>query len=151
MERITRFRAGLVILAVIMVMGFFSWWLYTMQITDVENRPQNMTTYKTYTRIRAARGDIVDTNGNVLVTNRVSYDLVFNHYVVLNSGSPNQALLNLTKLCLELGIEYNDHFPITTQAPFTYTLGDYNSAWQGYFQTYLASRGNLDSDISARC
>ena len=149
MDRITRRRAALVMTIIILTLCFFCFRLYAMQVVDAEVNKNNITTYTTKTRVRAARGDILDTNGNVLVTNRASYDLVFNHYVVLNSGSPNQALLNLTKLCLELGIEYNDHFPITTQAPFTYTLGDYNSAWQGYFQTYLASRGNLDSDISA--
>lgn len=149
MERITRFRAGLVILAVVLVMSFFSWWLYTMQIEDVENRPQNMTTYKTYTRIRAARGDIVDTNGNVLVTNRVSYDLVFNHYVLLNCGNPNERLLELAKLCQRLDISYGDHLPISKEEPFEYTLSDFSTAWQAYFQAFLVNRGNLDSDIPA--
>ena len=149
MERITRRRAAFLVTIVVLTLCFFCFKLYGMQIVDAEQKENNITTYTTRTRVRAARGDILDTNGNVLVTNRASYDLVFNHYVILNSGSPNQALLNLAKLCQELEIDYYDHFPITKTAPFTYTLGDFNSAWQGYFQKYLASRGNLDSDISA--
>ena len=149
MERITRVRAGLVVLLVLLVMGFFSLQLYSMQIVDSENKPQNVTTYKTQTRIRAARGDIVDTNGKVLVTNRVSYDLVFNHFVILNCGNPNERLLELAKLCQRLEISYADHLPISNTYPFYYTLQNTSTAWQGYFQAFLVNRGNLDSDIPA--
>ena len=149
MERMTRKRAAWLIGIVVVLLASFCLRLYAMQVVDAEKDETNLTVYKVYTRVRATRGDILDTNGNVLVTNRASYDLVFNHYVLLNSDTPNQSLLDLAKLCLELGLNYYDHFPITTSTPFTYTLGDYNAAWQGYFQTYLASRGNLDSDISA--
>ena len=150
MERITRFRAGIVILAVALVMTFFCVHLYSMQIVDAEQKGQNITTYKTRTRVRATRGDIVDTDGNVLVTNRASYDLVFNHYVILNCGNPNERLLELALLCKKLDIRYNDHLPITLDTPFQYTLSDQSSAWQGYFQAFLVNRGNLDSDISAQ-
>ena len=149
MDRITRRRAILMMSLVVLVLCIFCFRLYSTQVVDAEQNENNITTYFTSTRVRATRGDILDANGNVLVTNRASYDLVFNHYVILNSGSPNRYLLELVDLCQELGITYYDHFPVTTTAPFTYTLGDYNSAWQGYFQSYLASRGNLDSDISA--
>ena len=149
MERITRFRAGLVVFLVALAMGFFCFKLYSMQIVDSENKGQNITTYKTYTRIRADRGDIVDTNGNVLVTNRASYDLVFNHYVILGCGNPNERLLELAHLCQRLDISYYDHLPISMTAPFAYTLSSYSSTWQNYFQVFLVNRGNLDSDISA--
>ena len=149
MERITSKRAAIMIAVIILVLGAFCVRLYSMQVVDAEKHENNITTYITRTRVRAVRGDILDANGNVLVTNRASYDLVFNHYVILNSDNSNRSLLDLAKLCKELDISYNDHFPITATAPFTYTLADYSSAWQGYFQDYLASRGNLDSDISA--
>lgn len=149
MERITRVRAGLVILFVALVMSFFCVRLYTMQIVDAEQKGQNITTYETRTRIRATRGDLVDTKGNVLVTNRASYDLVFNHYVILNCGNPNERLLELAMLCKRLDISYNDHLPISMETPFSYTLSDYSTAWQGYFQAFLVNRGGLDSDISA--
>lgn len=149
MERITRVRAGLLMLAVVLVLGFFSLRLYNMQVLESDKNANNLTTFTTQTRVRAARGDIVDTNGNVLVTNRASYDLVFNHYVILNCGDPNGRLLELVQLCREKGIEYNDHFPVTTTWPFAYTLADYSPVWQAYFQTFLLSRGDMDSDITA--
>ena len=149
MERITRVRAGILLLAVALVLSFFGVQLYRQQVADAEEKGNNITTYTTRTRVRAARGDLVDTNGNVLVTNRASYDLVFNHYVILDCGNPNERLLELALLCRELGIEYYDHFPITETWPFEYTLSDYSTAWQAYFQAFLVNRGDLDSDITA--
>ena len=149
MERITRFRSGVLLVLVALVFGFFTFKLYAMQVVDAEEKVDNITTYTTITRVRAARGDILDINGNVLVSNRASYNLEFNHYVLLNSDDPNESLRKLTQLCKELDIAYTDHFPITKERPFTYTLSDYSSTWQGYFQAYLPTRGGLDSDITA--
>ena len=149
MERITRFRSGLLLVLVFLVLGFFSFKLYSMQVVDAEQNADNITTYTTVTRVRAVRGDILDANGNVMVGNRASYDLVFNHYVLVNSYHPNESLLRLAKLCKELDIQYTDHFPVTYERPFTYTLNQYSSKWQGYFQAYLPTRGGLDSDITA--
>ena len=149
MERITRVRVGVLMLLVVLILGFFGLRLYSKQVGDAQIHANNLTTYTTQTRIRAARGDIVDTNGNVLVTNRASYDLVFNHYVILGCGDPNGRLLELVRLCQEKGIEYQDHFPVTTTCPFTYTVRDLSTAWQAYFQTFLLNRGDLDSDITA--
>ncbi len=150
MERITRFRAGILLLLVGLVLCVFGFKLYSMQILEGEPDTDNITTFITRTTVRAARGEILDTNGNKLVGNRPSYNLEFNHYVILKSDDPNGHLLELVQLCRTLGIEYNDHLPITKERPFTYTLGDYNAAWQGYFQRYLASRGDLDSDMTAQ-
>ena len=150
MERITRRRAAMLLLFVVAILSFFCFRLYSMQVTDSGYQAGNVTTYTTRTRVRAARGDIVDTKGNVLVTNRVSYDLVFNHYVILSSGNPNERLLELALKCRDLGIEYYEHFPVTKQWPFEYTLQEYSTTWQGYFQAFLVNRGNLDSDITAQ-
>lgn len=149
MERITRFRSGVLLVLVALVIGFFTFKLYAMQVVDAEEKVDNLTTYTTVTRVRAARGDILDIHGNVLVSNRASYNLEFNHYVLLNSNQANESLRRLTQLCADLDIEYTDHFPVTMERPFTYTLSDYNSTWQGYFQAYLPTRGGLDSDITA--
>lgn len=149
MERITRSRVGMLLLIFCLIIGFFGFTLYDMQVIDTGGDTNNITTFETLTRVKAARGNILDTNGNVLVTNRASYDLVINHYVLTSSATPNQTLYELVKLCQSKGIEYTDHLPITKEAPFSYTLSDYNSTWQGYFQAFLAYRDNLDSDITA--
>ena len=149
MERMTRFRSNVLLVLVAIVLCFFVGKLYTMQVVDAAEKADNITTYTTITRVRAARGDLLDTHGNVLDSNRARYNLEFNHYVVLNSDNPNESLRQLTQLCKTLDIAYEDHFPVTKERPFTYTLGDFNSIWQGYFQDYLPTRGGLDSDITA--
>jgi len=149
MERLTQFRAHLLLLLFALILGFFAFTLYDKQIYETGGVIDNSTTYTTWTRVKAARGDILDRNGNVLVGNRASYDLVINHYVLTSSDGPNQSIYNLVKLCQAQGIEYKDSFPITKERPFTYTLDQYNATWQNYFQKFLQNRGNLDSDISA--
>lgn len=148
MERMTRFRATVLLVIFCLIVAFFSVRLYGLQIIETGGKTDNSTTYTTRTRVKAARGDILDRNGNAMVSNRASYDLVFNHYVILSSDDPNASLLKLVKLCEDLDIEYIDHFPITEGRPFEYTMEEYGTTWQGYFQSYLANR-NLDSDIAA--
>ena len=148
MERVSRFRSRVLMLIFLVIVGFLAYTLYDLQIIQTNGNTDNTTTYTTLTRIKAARGDILDTNGNLLVGNRASYDLVLNHYVLINTDGTNDYLYRLVKLCQEEKIEYTDHFPISRERPFTYTLDDYNSIWQGYFQTYLAE-DELDSDIAA--
>ncbi|MBQ7800927.1 MAG: hypothetical protein IJ375_01225 [Oscillospiraceae bacterium] len=148
MERISRFRAIVLLVIIGLILGFFSLRLFQLQIIETDGNTDNTTTYTTLTRVKAARGDILDRNGNILVGNRASYDLVFNHYVITSNSNTNEALYKLVKKCQELGVEYNDHFPITATRPFEYTLDDYTTAWRGYFQSYLSDR-SIDSDITA--
>ncbi len=148
MERLTGFRSRMLLVLFIVLLCFFSLRLYQLQV--VEEKADNTTTFTTMTRVKAARGEIRDRNGNVLVGNRASYDIVINHYVLQNANNTNDHILQLVKLCQELGIAYIDHFPMTKTEPFTYTLDEYSTAWQGYFRKYLQSRGGgLDSDITA--
>ena len=149
MERITRFRAWLLVAIVAVILSIFGIKLYSIQVADADAKGNNITTYTIWTRVRAARGDILDINGNKLVTNRASYDLHMNHYVLLNATDTNGRLLELVKLCREMGIEYVDHFPVTTEKPFTYTLDQQTNTWKGYYQKFLVNRGNVDSDITA--
>ena len=149
MERITRFRATWLLVIVGTILSLFAVKLYSMQVADAAVNGDNTTTYTISTRVRAARGDILDINGNKLVTNRASYDLHLNHYVILNATNTNARLLELVNLCRDMGITYNDHFPVTQEKPFTYTLDQQNNTWKGYFQKFLVNRDNMDSDISA--
>lgn len=148
MERITRLRAQIMIIVFALILAFFAFRLYDLQIIETGGSKDNTTTFTTRTRVKAARGDILDTNGNVLVRNRASYDLVMNHYVMLTADGTNDYLYKLVERCKESGIEYTEHFPITRERPFVYTLGDMNVSWQNYFQIYLNGL-DLDSDITA--
>ena len=58
------------------------------------------------------------------------------------------AVLNLVAFIVHEIVVHNDHFPITKNRPFEYTLDSYNTSWRNYFQNYMLDR-ELDSDISA--
>jgi len=150
MERITRLRVTVILTLFGLLIGFFALKLYDLQMIQTGGNTDNVKKFYTVTRVKAARGDILDRNGNVLVTNRATYDMVFNHYVLLSNENPNGQLLKLVQLCRELGVTYNEHFPITMEAPFRYTLDEMSSSAQNHFQAYLpVVGGGLDSDISA--
>ena len=149
MERISRLRATILLLLFALVIGFFVYTMYDLQIVETGGVIDNTTTFTTITRVKAARGDILDRNGNKLVGNRASYDLMLNHYVLLSANGTNQHIMELIETCEEQGIPYTDHFPVSAQKPFVYTLEQYSTTWQSYFQTFLDYQGNLDSDITA--
>ncbi len=149
MERMTRHRSRIVLVAFTVLLLVFAFYLYDLLIIQTGGNKDNTTTFTTMTRVKAARGDILDTNGNVLVSNRASYDLVINHFVLESADGTNQYLYNLVKRCEEQGIEYTEHFPVSKTRPFVYTLNELNSSYQSYFQVYLAHMGRLDSDIKA--
>lgn len=148
MERITRFRAIAMLLIFCLILGFFSVRLYAVQVVETGGNKDNTTTYTTITRVKAARGEVLDRNGNVLISNRASYDLVFNNYVILSANNTNLHLQNLVQLCREQNIAYIDHFPVTLERPYQYTLDTMSTVWQRYFQAFLA-KFSLDSDITA--
>ncbi len=148
MERISRFRAMLFLAIFAFVLLLFSMRLFKLQIIDTDGDTDNTQVYGTVTTVRAARGDILDRNGNVLVGNRASYNLVFNHYVIKSYEDRNEALYRLVQKCKELGIEYSDHFPVTRTRPFEYTLTEFNTSWQNNFQLFMSDI-SWDSDITA--
>lgn len=143
------FRVGVLILLIAVMAGIFGVRLYDVQVTQasqVDHTPSGSHTYRT--RVTAARGEILDRNGKVLIGNRASYNLTLIYAIVFSAENPNENLRKLTNLCHELGLEMTDHFPVTMEKPYTYTTDEYSSTWNSYFKTFLDERG-WDSDISA--
>ena len=144
----TRLRARILLGLFAFIMVLYAMRLFNLQIISTDGNTDNTTYYTTVTTVRAARGDILDRNGKVLVGNRASYDLVFNHFVIKSADNRNEYLYTLLKKCEELGVEHQDHLPVTTTRPFEYTLSDYSTAWQGYYQNYMSDR-SWDPDVTA--
>ena len=148
MERITRFRALAMLLAFALILGLFGARAYNVQMLGGGAVVADSDTYTTYYTVKAVRGELLDRNGNAMVGNRASYDLVFNNFVLTNSDDPNAHLLRLVKMAKQLGVDYIENFPVTEDRPYEYTLAEQSAAWQGYFQDYLWEL-DIDSDISA--
>ena len=148
MERISRRRALILLIIFGLILTFYSGKLVSEQLIKNSGTTSNASSYTINTTVKAARGDILDRNGNVLVGNRASYNLVFNHYVINGVEGRNEYLRSLVHKVEELGLTYADHFPISKSRPFEYTLEEYPNAWQTYFQNYLTDL-NKDSDMTA--
>ena len=148
MERISRVRAFILLAFFGLILLFYSGKLFSVQLVENKGDTNNAKTYTSYTTVKGTRGDLLDRNGNVLVGNRASYNLVFNHYVINGVEGRNEYLRSLVHKVEELGLTYADHFPISKSRPFEYTLEEYPNAWQTYFQNYLTDL-NKDSDMTA--
>lgn len=147
MERISRRRAIALLVFFATIISLFSVRLFKLQIVEATDT-DNTLKFTTITRVKAARGDILDRNGNILIGNRASYDLVFNHYVITSSEGTNDSILKLLHKCEELGLQHYDHFPVTKERPYEYIHDQFTGAWRNYFNNYLLD-WSVDSDITA--
>ena len=67
--------------------------------------------------IVAARGEIVDRNGEPLAENRVGYDIILDK-VYMTKDMENQVILRLVEILRENNEEWIDNLPITMEEPF---------------------------------
>lgn len=149
MERLSRFRTTVFIVLILAIFGLFFLRLYKLQLAPGDSYIAEQADAITYqTVVDASRGNLLDRNGNVLVGNRASYNLIIINFVLFSGESPNEDLLRLLELCDELGIEYESHFPVTPEMPYSYDLDSLSQTWQNYFRTFLRNR-DYDLDISA--
>ena len=137
------------LLLVAVIFGIFAVRLYRLQVTEAVDHSQKEQDSITYlTRITAARGEILDRDGTVLVGNRAAFNIILIKDVVYSADDTNGKLRSLVNLCDQLGLEFNDHLPITKQKPYEYDFDSYNSTYNGYFKDFLYKR-DWDGDISA--
>ena len=87
--------------------------------------------------VEAARGNITDRNGKLMVSSRSSYNLTFDASLLDEGEDANEAILRLLELCQERGINWVDALPITRSTPFAYTLDSLDSTSSRRFLTYL--------------
>lgn len=90
-------------------------------------------------KVEASRGIITDRNGQVLVSNRATYDLTFDSALLTPKDDINTAVLRLVELCRSQGVGWTDNLPVSQQAPFVYTLDTTDNIQKGRFLTYLKS------------
>lgn len=148
MEYKTTIRLTSLAIAVLLVISIFIGRLYQVQISDAESAISSSDTYTFLTHVPAARGNILDRNGTVLVSNRASYNLSINDYIIYSPQSTNQNILNLVNHCIDLGLDYTDHLPISRQSPYSSVYEDLNANWQNYFKTFMTER-DWDLDMTA--
>ena len=108
--------------ALAIVVGVYIVALYRLQIVQgaayYEASRNNIETKKTVT---AARGNIMDRYGRVLVSNSEAYNLTLNTDALFAKEDPNGFILQMLRVVEQTGDKYMDELPITKQPPFEYT------------------------------
>lgn len=69
--------------------------------------------------IEAARGQIVDANGKVLNTNKIIYNVNFQHSS-LEKGTENEIIYRVLTVMQKNGEKWNDSLPISKTEPYTF-------------------------------
>jgi len=78
--------------------------------------------------VDAARGDILDCYGRLLVTNETSYRLTLNPSLADSTENWYTTLNTLLQLCREQGVKWNDSLPVSTYTPYRYALSQASAA-----------------------
>ncbi|MCD8146779.1 MAG: penicillin-binding protein A [Clostridiales bacterium] len=123
-KRSLYFRAAVVALLLVAMSGYYGWAAYDAIVNQaIDPQESNeINTYTTSKTVQAARGDITDRYGNVLVTNRAEYVVTLD--VDAMGSEENQAAVvqRLIEICKELGVEWNDEeLPVSDSTPYSYT------------------------------
>lgn len=113
-----RYTALIVALAVVMCL--FSVRLADLQVVNASyyKAQGDNASVRTLT-VPAARGEIVDRYGRVLVYNRDGFNVVFD-YATLPNDKVNTIILRLTKLLKNNEIEWTDGLPMEKEAPYAF-------------------------------
>ncbi len=147
MNRRSRFRVIVFLGLLALIITLFTLRIYKLQAAQNPETIQQANSLTYQTTVQAARGQILDRNGSVLVTNRPSYNLMIISYVFNGGPDPNESLLKLIHTCDKLGIELTHHFPVSETRPYEYTLQELSYDWQQHFRAFLSER-SIDSDMA---
>lgn len=125
--------------------------LYRLQVVEGEQAYEASTnSIVSYETVAAARGNILDRYGRLLVSNRNCNNLVIDEselFIDDDNERINADILALCRLITEHGDGYNDELPISMTAPFEFkeNMSDIETA---LMQAWLNANG-LRSDASA--
>lgn len=112
--------------------------MFRIQIVHGEEyRAKSLAQIVRSTTVEAARGNITDRSGTLIVGNRQTYTLTFDASLLPEDVSQNEAILRLVNLCIENGIEYTDSVPLSQSAPFAYTYDALTDSEANRFNSYL--------------
>jgi penicillin-binding protein 2 len=98
------------------------WVLFDLQVVNgsyyLEQTTKKIANTET---VQAARGEILDRYGRVLVSNRATYQVTLDTSLMGTTQERNQIILGLLAVCREQEVEWSDSLPVSSTAPFTYT------------------------------
>lgn len=124
--------------------------LYKLQIIEGRRYLEDSTgASSASSTIYAARGSIYDRNGVLLVSDRIVYNVTLDRETLLDQEDPNSIILRLIDAARDCSVSYNDSFPVTMSAPFSYLAAQTDSQESRLEQYFEYFSRQLDPDISA--
>ena len=138
-----RFVRRIVALCLLMVMvtGTLTMRLVYLQIVRGKDIAAGVTdnTVRKYTQL-ASRGEILDRNGNKLVSNVKAFFLQLD-YFNWDKSRQNEVLLEIAERLEKSGAETHDNLPISFDAPFSYTYTSTESGTGRKLVRFLQKQG----------
>ena len=155
----------------VLIMVIYLAFLYNLQIVQGEeyyNKSKEITNTKR--TVTAARGNILDRYGRVLVSNKECYNLKIDTAKLFKNDDPNAVILELVRMVEGYGDSYTDDLPISMSPPFEYDpdMTDIQRTMlEAYFKdkarerilpenpnavellSYMRTRYNIDNSYSA--
>ena len=115
-----RVRLVAAVLAVMLLL--FVGVLYNLQkVNGAYYREQSTKKIANRETVEAARGELLDRYGRVLVSNRATYQVTLDTSLMGTEAERNPNLLELLAVCRAHGQTWTDTIPISADAPFVYT------------------------------
>lgn len=104
--------------------------LFSLQIVHgVEYREQSNTRLTRESTLEAARGEILDRSGNVLVTSAQKFNLEL-YKSKIDTNTLNDTILKIINVLEKYSVSYTDSFPISIE-PFEFKISDSNlKSWK---------------------
>lgn len=100
------------VLVVAVFFSIFELQLFNWQIINGEAFEQEALSHRTdAVEINAARGEILDRDGNVLAGNKIVYEVIYNA-LYMDDSKRNETILEVVDLLKERGEEFRDVLPI---------------------------------------
>ncbi|MBQ9249502.1 MAG: hypothetical protein IJ179_03940 [Oscillospiraceae bacterium] len=135
-------RVAALAILMILFLTIYMIFLYRLQIIEGEayyNRSNEVSS--TERTITAARGNILDRYGRVLVSNKECYNLKMDVSKLFGNADPNAIILELAKMVEGYGDTYTDDLPITRTPPFEYEE-DMTEIQRTMLNAYFVDKGD---------
>lgn len=146
-----KFRIRLLILFLIIILLVVVWRLFDMQVinseTYVEQSKKRISATMTQ---KAPRGEIMDRNGEVLVSNREGYSVMLQK-VLCTTDELNEKMLKIVNVFEKYENHYNDTLPISFY-PYEYTFSDNNSngSTEDEKEEWFSKKNRIKSTMTAK-
>ncbi|MBQ2912025.1 MAG: hypothetical protein IJE55_07050, partial [Clostridia bacterium] len=148
-NKFTKFKIFLIFLVFVVCIYGICVRLYNYQIVEHEEIVESSMrkTMLTYTQ-NASRGTIYDRNGVPLVSNEMSFQVVFDYYF-WEKDRQNEIILQLCAIMAETEHSFTDTLPITLTAPYSFTVADANNKYYSQLMDFVSDQKDWGENLNA--